>query len=126
MLFGGMASTTAKFAAAWNVLWKTWDEFWQRTNISGMCNARSSNSGFRRNVWMLIFAVFTILTFTGLSDVIKDFQRYPVTTSVHVEHRNQVCEFKLNIYLLSYDSKNKPFTNIINIKYFDCRSTFPQ
>ena len=72
------------------MLYKTCDEFWKKTNIEGMCNARSSNSGFRRMIWMVIFAVFASLTFTGLRDVIKDFGSYPVVTSVTVEHRSQV------------------------------------
>ena len=100
MLLWDMTTKNEKLITAWNVLWKTWDAFWKRTNISGMCNARNSESGFRRNVWMLIFAIFTILTFTGLSNVIEDFQRYPVATSVHVEHQNQVCKFSLHDYLM--------------------------
>ena len=76
--------------SACDALWKTWDEFWERTNISGMCNARSSKSGFRTKLWMIIFAVFTVLTFTGISNVIEDFSRYPVVTFVTVEHNNQV------------------------------------
>ena len=68
------------------------DVFWGSTNISGLCNARSSNSGFRTTVWIAIFAVFGVLTFTSLRDVIDDYLRYPVETFVTVEHRNQVYE----------------------------------
>ena len=96
MIFGGMDTRTTKFGTGWNVLWKTWDDFWERTNISGLCNARSSNSGFRRNFWMQIFAIFTIITFTGLNNVIEDFQIYPVATSVYVEHHSQVFKFKFS------------------------------
>ena len=77
-----------------NVLWKTWDDFWKRTNISGMCNARSSHSNFRRILWMIVFAVFTILTFTGLRNVIDEIMSYPVITLLTVEHQNQVREMR--------------------------------
>ena len=88
----------------WNTGWfcalyKTCDEFWKKTNIEGMCNARSSNSRFRRVIWMVIFAVFASLTFTGLRDVIKDFGSYPVVTSVTVEHRSQVV-YSFYLYFL--------------------------
>ena len=73
-----------------NDLWRTTDEFWKKTTISGLSNARKSNSGFRRWVWMVMLAVFTVLTITGLKTVIDEFQSYPITTSVTVEHRNQV------------------------------------
>ena len=85
-----MSKETKKVSNVFNVLLNTWDDFWKRTNISGMCNARSSNSGFRRKFWMAIFALFSILTFTGLKDVINDFWSYPVITSVTVKHQNQV------------------------------------
>ena len=39
---------------------------------------------------MVMLAVFTVLTITGLKTVIDEFQSYPITTSVTVEHRNQV------------------------------------
>ena len=93
--FHAITSKSTKLASAWNVLWNTWDEFWKRTTISGMSNARKSNSGVRRAIWMTLFAVFAILTFTGLSNVIGDFKRYPVTTSVTVKHNDQVGKITL-------------------------------
>ena len=96
---GNNNRNSQKLPRVCNVLWKTWDKFWERTNISGMCNARSSNSVFRANVWMVIFAVFTCLTFYGLSNVIEDFYRYPVVTSVTVEHKNKVCNYIVIIML---------------------------
>ena len=77
---------------ACDALWKTTDEFWKKTTISGLSNARKSHSGLRRWVWMIMLAVFAILTITGLINVIDEFQSYPITTSVTVEHRNQVLE----------------------------------
>ena len=75
---------------ACDALWKTTDEFWKKTTISGLSNARKSNSGFRRWVWMAMLAIFSILTIIGLSNVIDDFNSHPITTSVTVQHRNQV------------------------------------
>ena len=89
-------STTSKstnLSRDWKViLWNTWDEFWKRTTISGMSNARKSNSGIRRAVWMSFFAIFSIFTFIGLSNVIDDYKTYPVTTSVTVKHNDQVSQ----------------------------------
>ena len=72
-----------------SIFFETWESFWQKTNIAGLSNART-DQGWRRYVWVLIFALFTVLTITGLADVCKDYATYPVTTSVTVEHHNQV------------------------------------
>ena len=78
------------------VLSKTWNEFWQQTSISGISNARGTRSVWRRNLWLLIFAIFTILTITSLQSVIKDFISHPVTTFVTVKHHNQVNSLAIN------------------------------
>ena len=90
-----------KWDTAYDVLWKALDVFWERTNISGLCNAKSSNSSFQTTAWMVIFAVFTVFTFTGLRDVIDDYLTYPVETFVTVEHRNQVCKITFHISCFS-------------------------
>ena len=84
------AKKTLRFENVYNVLWSTYDVFWQRTNISGLCNAKISNSGFRRYVWIVVFVLFSFLTLTGLINVIDDYMHHPVLTSVTVEHGNQV------------------------------------
>ena len=81
-----------------DILWNTWDEFWKRTTISGMSNARKSNSGFRRTIWMTFFAIFTVFTFIGLSNVIDDYKTYPVTTSVTVKHNDQVNQITFYLH----------------------------
>ena len=78
---------------------RTLDQFWKRTNISGMCNARSSSSRFRTYFWMTIFAVFLGFTCNGIVDVFYDFYSYPVVTKVTVEHRNQVSH---KLYLILF------------------------
>ena len=88
--FRGITIKSIKLSSVWNVLWRTTDNFWKRTTISGLSNARKSNSGFRRTIWMTLLTVFSILTFNGLSNVIDDFKRYPITTSVTVKHNDQV------------------------------------
>ena len=72
------------------ILWDTWDKFWQSTTISGVSNAGGSNSGLRRYIWMILFALFASFTFVGLKNNISDYIRYPVMTSVTVRHQNQV------------------------------------
>ena len=49
-----------------------------------------------------MLAVFAILTITGLINVIDEFKSYPITTSVTVEHRNQVPRINYNFPFLSY------------------------
>ena len=95
-----ITSKSTNLSSDWNVvLWNTWDEFWKRTTISGMSNARKSNSGFRRTIWMTFFAIFTIFTFIGLSNVIDDYKTYPVTTSVTVKHNDQVSQIAIFLCL---------------------------
>ena len=77
------------------ILWETWDEFWQHTTISGVSNAGGSSSGFRRYIWMILFALFASFTFVGLKNNISDYIRYPVMTSVTVQHQNQVQTYNL-------------------------------
>ena len=78
-----------------SVLRKSWKAFWEKTNISGICNARTSNTASRRNFWIVIFALFTILTFTGLKNVIDEITNYPVITLLTVKNQNQVSEMNL-------------------------------
>ena len=82
------------------VLWQTWDVFWQRTSISGVSNAGIATSVFRRTCWMMLFTFFSILTIYGLYNVITDYIKYPVTTSVTVKHQNQVFKFGISYLVL--------------------------
>ena len=79
-----------KSKSLYKILWDTWDKFWQHTTISGVSNAGGSSSGFRRYIWMILFALFASFTFVGLKNNISDYIRYPVMTSVTVKHQNQV------------------------------------
>ena len=93
-----LSNKTTKAPNPFNLLWKAWDAFWKRTSISGINNAGSSASGFRRWIWMVIFVLFIALTFTGLKDVIDEFWSYPVLTSVTVKHHNQVHKISLALH----------------------------
>ena len=76
------------------LLKKTIDTFWWRTSISGLSNAAiKSDHWFRRACWMVIFLVFSGLTFYGLWNVIYDYLEYPVVTSVRIENKEAVCSF---------------------------------
>ena len=74
------------------ILGQTLGKFSKQTSISGISNAGIANSNFRRGCWLLIFAVFGYFTLYGFQDVVHDYLEYPVTTSIHIEHRNQVIE----------------------------------
>ena len=100
--FRAITSKRKKLVSASNVLWRTFDDFWKRTTISGLSNARKTNSGLRRGIWMTLLAVFSILTFSGLSNVIEDFQSYPVTTSVTVKHNDQVGKITVVFCFFTY------------------------
>ena len=78
-----------------NILGETIKKFSEQTNISGISNAGIANSNFRRGCWLLIFAVFGYFTLYGFQDVVYDYLEYPVTTSIYIEHRNQVIEDQL-------------------------------
>ena len=105
------------------VVRKAWNEFWAKTNISGICNARTSNSESRRNFWIVIFALFIILTFTGLRNVIDEITNYPVITLLTVKNQNQVCDI-IVIFLLiqlsllrmySYNYRSRYITIFLSI-----------
>ena len=81
---------SAKSKKVSHVLWVTWNSFWQKTNISGICNARDTSTGWKKKLWILVFVGFTISTIIGLSGVLKDYVSYPVITYVTVENHNQV------------------------------------
>ena len=73
------------------VLWDTWDEFWQKTNICGISNAGNArNSVVRRIIWIIIFCVSTGFTIWGVKDVIEEYREYPVDTLVAVKHLDRV------------------------------------
>ena len=73
-------------------LWYTWDDFWQRTNISGVNNAGNARKSLlRRAVWIVISCAFTYLTIKAVIDVIEDYIEYPVTTTIAVAHKDRVC-----------------------------------
>ena len=76
------------------LLKETINAFWERTSISGLSNAGiKSHHRFRRACWMVIFLVFSGLTFYGLWNVIYDYLEYPVVTSVRIENKEAVCSF---------------------------------
>ena len=66
----------------------TLDTFWKQTSISGISNAGIAKSHLRRVCWLLIFAVFGALTLYGFQDVVSDYRKYPVTTSIYIEQFN--------------------------------------
>ena len=86
MGFNNTVKTTTMFKS-WLT---TWNNFWERTSISGLSNASGAKSRYRRYFWILIFAIFTVMTIRGLDDVFKDYEAHPVMTSVTVKHNNQV------------------------------------
>ena len=73
------------------LLRQTVDAFWGGTSISGISNAgNKDNHSFRRTCWMIIFLVFTCLTFYGLWEVINEYMKYPVIASIKVENNEKV------------------------------------
>ena len=73
------------------ILWETWDRFWQETSINGVNNAGKARTSYiRRGCWMVIFIVGSYFTIAGVVDVIEDYFKWPVTTSVSVQHYNKV------------------------------------
>ena len=82
--------TSKRVKDAANILGNTLDTFWKQTSISGVSNAGIAKSHLRRGCWLLIFAVFGALTLYGFQDVVSDYRKYPVTTSIYIEHQNQV------------------------------------
>ena len=86
-----MPDTTHKRPkSAKNVLWNTLDNFSKQTSISGISNAGISRSHFRRVCWLLVFLIFGAFTFYAFQAVINDYLSWPVTTSIYIEHKNQV------------------------------------
>ena len=75
-----------------SLLSKTWKSFWQRTDISGMTNAREAQSSLRKKIWIVLFTVFSILTILALYHVLHDYSLHPVTTSITNQYQNQVTE----------------------------------
>ena len=78
-----------------SVFWRTLDTFSKQTAISGISNAGIARSYFRKGCWLLIFAIFGIFTMYGFTNVVHDYLEWPVTTSIYIEHRNQVMHGKL-------------------------------
>ena len=74
------------------VIWKIFNNFWQRTSISGISNAGSTKSAFRRACWMIIFTLFLIITLRGFQGVLHDYFTYPVITSVTMARQDQVIK----------------------------------
>ena len=81
-----------------SVVKNSWQAFWEKTNIPGICNARTSNTESRRNFWIVMFALFTILTFSGLSYVIDEITSYPVITLLTVKNQNQVGAINVKFF----------------------------
>ena len=73
------------------LLAQTINIFCERTSISGISNAGNKNNhSFRRACWMIIFLIFSGLTFYGLWEVINEYMNYPVITSVKIENKEKV------------------------------------
>ena len=67
-----------------------------------MSNAREAKSNVRAKIWMIIFALFSILTINGIYNILDDYSDWPVTTSITVRNQNQVIliPFCIGIILL--------------------------
>ena len=77
--------------SAWNVLWTTWDAFWQETSISGVNNAgKARTSNIRRICWIIVFIAGAIATTLSMRIVVNEYFGYPVTTAITIEHRDKV------------------------------------
>ena len=83
---------TKNFKNVSNILGQTLNRFSKQTSISGISNAGIASSNFRKACWFLVFAMFGYFTLYGFQDVVHDYLEYPVTTSIYIEHRNQVIE----------------------------------
>ena len=71
------------------VVWATWDSFWQETSISGVSNAGKARSSLvRRLLWIWIFVAGVGFTAWSLSQVIQDYYTYPVVTTVTFENND--------------------------------------
>ena len=56
----------------WEIIWQSWDKFWQETNISGVNNAgKAKGSLFRRLIWITIFVIGFWATGTSIKFVIE-------------------------------------------------------
>ena len=103
--------------SATNVISQTIANFSKQTSISGISNAGVSRSHFRRVCWLLVFAIFGAFTFYAFQAVINDYLNWPVTTSIYIEHKNQVIDdvsyylyisiwdFNIQLYSMKKDQK---------------------
>lgn len=73
-----------------NVLWLTWKEFYERTNISGASNAGIAKNPLRKIIWMVVFIVGLAFTIQGVYVVIYKYLEFPVDTIIKLEHKNKV------------------------------------
>ena len=64
--------------------------FWERTQLSGVSHAKAASSRLRATVWFAILILFTVFTAIGVYEVISDYLKRPVTTSVTLKYQNQV------------------------------------
>ena len=85
-----MTNGTSNQTNVFATLSDTWNGFWNRTGISGMSNARQANSNLRTKIWMAVFVSFSILTISGIYNILCDYSLWPVTTSITVKNQNQV------------------------------------
>ena len=80
---------------AGQVLWDTWDAFWQETSISGVNNAgKARNSFLRRLCWIGVFILGAFATGFSMNIVITEYMDFPVTTTITIEHKDQVIYVK--------------------------------
>ena len=86
-----MKKSKHEYETVADVLWRSWDVFWQRTSIAGLANAGgASESKARRLVWILIFAAAAGGTIWTLWSLIADYGLYPLSTSVEYNFKEQV------------------------------------
>ena len=79
------------FSGLCQVLWQTWDEFWQQTSIGGANNAgKARKSYFRRAIWILIFGFFAYCTTMGVIPIVREYLEFPVTVTTSLKLSNKV------------------------------------
>ena len=55
-----------------NVIWQTWDRFWQETSINGVSNAgKARDSALRRVIWTVIFILGLVATSLSANYVLQ-------------------------------------------------------
>ena len=86
-----MKNEEKRYETVGDVLWRTWDVFWQRTSIAGLANAGGAgDSKLRRLVWITVFAVAAGFTAWSLLRLFEAYSLEPLTTAVKYNHLSKV------------------------------------